>query len=307
MHGRTTTRAVALALSVVVLGGCSGGDGATPSEADLMNPGKGPLGKLLGLGESSASQAAKHLALEQAIADCMKDEGWEYRPRAEPVGATFAEEYDEQMADPVAYGERYGYGVVRTWESLAEAENQPSQPNDPNEAYLATLTDGEVRAWWTALSGLSEAAFDAAADGEPPPLDEQGCYGKAQALVHGDSPAQDPAVEEALIDALQHIGDDPAMKAATERWAACMRRQDPSYRWATSDDIVLDLSARIEEATAVDEVDDAAIEALRQEEITIWAADHACLVEADVHQVRREVEQRLADDLVAQFPSLADG
>ena len=301
---RIRNRVVLLGWGLVVLAGCGGSDGAATSDADLMNPGKGPLGALLGFAESSATQAAEHLAVEQAIAECMKDEGWEYRPRAKPVGAAFAEDQDEQMADPIAYGERYGYGIVRTWESMEDAAADPAQGTDPNEDYLASLSAEEAQAWWASLTGLSELMFDDPAEPTPPPLDEQGCYGRAQAQVHGDSPTQDPAVEEALLDAIGRIDDDPAMKAANERWATCMQRRDPSYRWATSDDIVVDLSDRIDQAADVGE---AAIEAVRQDEVTIWAADHACLVEAGVYEVRRDVEQHIVDDLLQQFPSLASG
>lgn len=304
MRGPITKQVAGAVLALAVLAGCGGNDGVSSSKADLMNPGKGPLGQLLGLGESAASQAAKHLAVEQAIAECMKDEGWEYRPRAKPVGAAFAEDQDEQLADPIAYGERYGYGVVRTWESAEDAMSDLSPDADPNEAYLATLTPDEAQAWFSSLTGLSEAAFDAAAALTPPPLDEQGCHGRAQAQVHGDSPTDDPAVEEELIDAFGRIDDDPAMKAANERWSACMQGKDPSYRWATSDDIIDELSTRIDEAADVGE---AAIEAVRRDELTLWAADHECLVEADVYEVRRDLEQRVADDLVAQFPELATG
>jgi hypothetical protein len=54
------------------------------------------------------------------------------------------------------------------------------------------------------------------------------------------------------------------------------------------------------------EVDQAAIDDLRVEELQIWADDQTCQGKSDLLQVRRDVEQRMVDDLLAEFPELGE-
>src|SRR5687767_10677743 len=103
---------------IVTLSACGGGGGEGADD-----DGMGPLAELMGWGvQEPAEQRRLELEREQAIADCMRAEGWEY----EPVdwSAQMPEESEEDMAlfaDPEAFGAKYGYGVARNYE-LYEAE-----------------------------------------------------------------------------------------------------------------------------------------------------------------------------------------
>ena len=52
------------------------------------------------------------------------------------------------------------------------------------------------------------------------------------------------------------------------------------------------------------EVDEAAIEDLRAEELRIWVDDQTCQDEVDLLQVRRDAEERLVAEIVEEFPEL---
>ena len=130
-RSRITGLVVTGALALAACGGGGGGSG------DADEDGMGPLAELMGWGVTEpAEQRRQELEREQAIAECMRAEGWEY----EPVdwSAQMPETSEEDMAlfddDPEAFGEKYGYGVARNYE-LYEAEgiesgDGPGMPGD---------------------------------------------------------------------------------------------------------------------------------------------------------------------------------
>lgn len=327
--------AVLAAMAIVSVSACGGGSSG-PSEADLLDPTKSPLAKVLGYDISAADQKVQQLEMEQAVAECMKAEGWEYKPvdySSMGGNSAWEAEYEEQMADPVAYGEKYGYGIVRNDELNAEANEQGDGNTweDPNGDYLNSLSMEEQQSYQETLYGKQD--YSSLEEGEefvPPPLEEQGCYGKAQ-LESGNAAMNDPDVMAKLNDYYEGIENDPDLVAANKVWAACMADIDQSYEWKSPDEIWNDLSIRLEEAKGYTvtesedgmgwstdspldedgnwvepEADEAAIEQLRKDEIAIWKDDHGCQGEAKILQVRRDIEQRLADELLEEFPELGE-
>jgi hypothetical protein len=330
--GRVARRGAAAAVvAMMVMAGCGSGSSG-PSQAELLDPTNSPIAKLLGYDISPADQKVKQLETEQAVADCMKDEGWEYKPQDySSMGGNTAweDEYAEQMADPVAYGEKYGYGIVRQ----NDLNNQMNEDGvntyeDPNQDYLNSLSMEESQAYQEALYGKqSMEPMDDSEEYIPPPIEEQGCYGKANAEVYGAA-MSDPDIQTKMNDFYENAENDPDLVAAGKVWATCMSEIDQSYEWKTPDDIWNDLYNRLQEAqgytpttyedgsTGFDspmdadgnyvepEVDEGKIEQLRTDEIAIWADDFKCQGEAKILQVRRDVEQRLVDDLLEEFPEL---
>src|SRR5215216_4106318 len=86
-----------------------------------------PLAAMFGEPESEAEMRAKQLQQEEAVAGCMKAEGWEYTP---------------------GYGEQHGYGIVYSFETYElpyldadgnYAEDSPMNGRefeDPNADYV---------------------------------------------------------------------------------------------------------------------------------------------------------------------------
>src|SRR5215216_1790415 len=74
-----------------------------------------PLAAMFGEPESEADMRAKQLQQEEAVAGCMKAEGWEYTP------VDYAAQWNDMPAyeDPntPGYGEQHGYGIVYSFET----------------------------------------------------------------------------------------------------------------------------------------------------------------------------------------------
>lgn len=338
---RRASLATGACIALTVLLAACGGGGSDEPAADLNDPTQGPLAKLLGFDVSPADQRAKELEVQQVLVECMKAEGWEYQPvDYSAMNGSFTEEFEEQISDPQAYGEKYGYGVVRGYE--LQPDFSSSGFEDPNMDYLNSLTMAEQQEYNAALYGeQSFVEADAIVEGDEgeatefvmPSLEEQGCYGQAQLEVYGESPLNDPDMQERLNELFEDSESDPAMTEAYESWASCMAERDPSYEFANPNEVINGFYDRLntlqgfepfDEAgdgsggvivsgTSSDgptdeqlEIDEADLEELRQDELSTWADDWACQQEVDLAQIRRDVEQRLADDLVAEFPELGE-
>lgn len=312
--------------------GSSGDNGAR----DDLNPQNGPLAKLLGYDISPAEQREKELDVQQFLVECMRTDGWEYEAVDYNASNPYQDEYAEQIADPKAYGEKYGYGVARGYELNGDGGGG-NEFVDPNQDYVESLSGDEETEYYASLYGKQDD--QAVSEGDvyvPPPLEEQGCYGKAQADVYGESPYNDPDISTRLNELFEDSANDPAIADANEVWATCMGERDASYEWASPDAIYQYLYDKLSELQGItpatfeegssggsvvvagtDAVDggggqpepiaDADLEELRAEELQIWNDDQACQSSADLAQVRRDVEQRMVDDLIADFPELGDG
>ena len=51
--------------------------------------------------------------------------------------------------------------------------------------------------------------------------------------------------------------------------------------------------------------DEAALEALRQEELAVWQQDNGCQQDTNIADIRHDIEQEFADQMRADFPELA--
>lgn len=320
-------RALILAAAAAVfLSACGGGDSSSEDEpaGNPNDPRNSPLAQLLGWGGDTAEQRARDLEVQQQMAQCMQDEGWEYQPvdwNAQ-MGDLNAE-FEMQLSDPEAYGEKYGYGVVRGYESQGDMMNG-STFEDPNQDYMMSLTPDEMEAYQEALYG-EQPEF---VDGEEfvmPPIEEQGCNGQAMLAVYGENSAMTNSdVQERVSEMFESMDADPDVADAIDAWAACMREQDASYEWESPEDVINSFYDRLNElqgfgsmddggmtmsTTAVGpggmpEIDEADLEELRQDELTTWRHDWDCQQEADIAQVRRDAEERMVDELLAEFPEL---
>ena len=105
----------------------------------------------MGYDISPADQKAKELQLQQSIVECMKADGWEYSAVDYSAGNFYDDEYQEQLADPVAYGEKYGYGVVRGYDLGQEQSTQTFE--DPNSDFVNSLSPDEQTQYYESLYG----------------------------------------------------------------------------------------------------------------------------------------------------------
>ena len=206
---RTVTRPhrtlLALAcLSATSLVAC--GAGSKDESQSASSEEVGPLGELLGWGYDPAESRKKELEREEAVALCMKDAGYEYIPVDYAAQFPESAEQDEQFTNPEEFGKKYGYGIVFNYNlyerpgATGGADN-PIDPavdegfQDPNWEYQQTLSPQEQEAYQETLSGdpsIWESAGDDPESFVSPPLEDQGCYGKAQLAVYGESVVREP-------------------------------------------------------------------------------------------------------------------
>ncbi len=246
-------RTACAAAAMVLVAGCGSasgdGDGGDSSAYES------PMAELFGWNEQSspAEQRAQQLAVEEFVAECMRAEGFEYNPVDwDAQFSGFADEDADLFNDPDAYGEKYGYGVVHNYEQYEEpymlgedGEGGIGGPvfEDPNAEYVESLSEREREDYYTVLYGdqsfYEEAAvtfstIDGASEGDvasseafvPPPLEEQGCQGKAQAEVYGeDQFGFDPDVQARLEDFFTQLQDDPEIQDAEQDWLDCMNEK----------------------------------------------------------------------------------
>lgn len=235
-RGAVTT-ASAVALCVGSLGACSvGGDG--PQEpvtiAGAIGPGADPFG----------TDAATIEAAEDAVANCMIEQGWEYIPFG--IGpldqGTPAQKYNWAYDEEVVRAQ--GLGIVGQYlnggQGVMFGENV--ELVDPNTAYLETLTASEREAWNVALNGTEDEQvasmtritfFDPSSGTEGTLFGSNaGCFGLAFDLIYGDMGQPDDVVAalRAQWDALQDtIEADPRTLALEATWVGCMRASGYNY------------------------------------------------------------------------------
>jgi hypothetical protein len=237
---------VAIAASCAVLAACgaSGGDGGGEPATTTISP----LAELMGwTNESPTESRRKQLRVEELVADCMREQGWEYQPvdyGAMDMGSTDPD-WELQMNDPQAFGEKHGYGIAYNYE-LYEAPSLSGQTTDstggpigpagpsitdPNSEYVESLSDSEMEDYYESLYGKQTMEMPVAAEGDSAVAvtavaltpEEQGCYGQASAEVYPQNDTMnDPDIQERMNEYWEDQQHSPELQAAYEDWRDCL-------------------------------------------------------------------------------------
>ncbi|NED95383.1 hypothetical protein G1H11_08655 [Phytoactinopolyspora alkaliphila] len=222
------------AAALVLTAGCSASGSGT--DTDDGHNATGPLAEFMphspattGLGghgfrltdeppEHSDHEILHQRRIEELVAECMRDAGFEYVPESLENDDTGLPAFDEAYAlEPGEFAEQYGYGLTTI--TFTGAANEPEQ-DGPND---------DIR---DALSESARKAYDAALWGEQNEdsgiRDSTGCYDQAHAKAGDDGPTLDeisvefdPLFED--VDALfDRVRRDPRVSAAVGDWQECM-------------------------------------------------------------------------------------
>lgn len=210
-------------------------------------------------------------------------------------------------------------------ESLTESER---------EQYYISL-NGDPSIW----EGSEDEDFV-----QPAP-EEMGCQGIASAEIWEQSPADsDPDIQDRMNDYWENMESDPRLQDAYADWRDCMGDTIADLAVNdvpvdTPDDIYGYFDSRkymlmgLEMVPYDPETDDgsepyvmamvdadgngvayqgeqqaipgADLEELRQEELALWQQDFDCQKDAEISDVRLDLEQEFADQLRTEFPELA--
>lgn len=275
---------------------------ACASEPDDPPADTSPLAEVLGWGmatggrsdqpEVSQVQQERQRQVEELIATCMAESGFEYVPV--PLEQRLAGPYDEAYAlDADDFAAQYGYGATTL--------PPPEEPTDPNLAIVAGLPPDEQQAYRRALWGdaaVGGPATDAGGSGV-------GCQTWANNEVYDVEPGGEAAGHRRFAELFQELNrlwerieNDPRLAGSDRAWAACMAEAGyPDFD--RPHDAQQSVFHRLAQIRADGEPDEAALAALREYERALAPVDRACQ-EEHVDAPRRAVAYEWEAEFVAE-------
>ena len=313
-----------LAALTLLLSGCSGSDedatGAS-EEAEQTSPLSEYLSAVYG-GDLSPEEQEKKFAeeqreMEELVAQCMQEQGFEYTP-ATNSGAFYGGDGTEWQPDDRDWVAQYGYGAVNS--PFSEEPPPEEEFVDPNADYVASLSESEQTAFYEALHGPMPTEDEMAEGGEfEYDWTTAGCQGAAQHEVAGEDPSQSEEFKP-LFDAINELYMDmpswPGMAELDAEWAACMDgaghggHANPMEAQTSIHDELNKIyeGSMSEDGGMTGEPDQAAIDALGEREIELALADLDCREETDYRdrsaEITREVEEQFIEDHKAELDAM---
>lgn len=275
---RLLVPAVAVLAASSVLVACSH-DGTTTDKV-------GPISALYDAMWGEDYQVADSIRYEEAVATCMKENGFEYTPTPMEDTTAMAGPMPQADWDPVANAKVDGYGIALFLGLDDDDDNSGFAKGDPNRIYYDALSDEEQAAYSQALHGT-------------PTLDEPdpesywttgGCYGEAfHEVYESQNNWPDMDTPSVMDDYWQFVSDkvenDPRIGKAATKWSACMSNK--GYQFTELADARESIQQRYDDLLAVDWTTqgwEADLAALRADEIATATADAQCRVKAGVDQ-----------------------
>ncbi|MET2012256.1 hypothetical protein ABXJ56_11925 [Microbacterium chocolatum] len=302
MSTTSRRRAGLLLAGILLLSGCTA---ATQTQDRPVSP----IDEYLLAGEGTAMSAqerreagdARLLAREEVIAECMKEQGFDYIPAPPtPLGFDFNTWGSPELDDP-DWIDRWGYGIVDGPDQV-----QVTIPDDPNEAIVEGLTDSERTAYYEALVG-SPDAYDA--DGLYDPS-QGGCLGEAEIADAADDPLRGDrfrALNDAVLAFYAELNEQQDIVALNARWAACMADEGEDG-FASPLDPISEINVALQELVSEGGEtawDNPEIERLRERETALAHVDARCREAVDYRaaeeKVRFEAEERFVADNRAEL------
>lgn len=241
---------VALALFGGACGGGDDDDGAEKASGTVNSP----IAELLGYSTDPSDQKAQQQQfieqerkVQEAVADCMKKEGFEYTPMDPSQFAGAGPFSDDIPFDSKEWAEKYGFGMSTTiGENGPFGREEPGNaPQDPNAKYVESLSEGEREAYQKALFG-EQPEFDPTETESSGPINFQpsGCEGNARKTADKGQAFYTEFGEE-MNDLYQSIESDPQIVAASKTWATCMKKA--GYEYETPQAMYEDANTKVQE------------------------------------------------------------
>lgn len=298
----------ALGIALVIgLAGCSLLPGAE-AELDWEDS---PLGTYLnsqqGMSEEEMNDhfAAQQQEVEEFVAECMTEEGFEYIPVDQSQNGAVISSGDEWDPESREWVEEYGYGAV----NFPGRDDQPDPGTefvDPNQEYVESLSESEIAVYYETLYGPQPTEEELSEDGsyEYDP-ENAGCYGRAQLEVGGGDPYSSEEFKplvDAINDFYTDLGTNPALTDLNAAWSSCMAAAGyPGF--ATQSDaqnsIYDELNAYYEDQTEYVE-DDPALDEIQEREIALALVDLDCRESTDYRQQSLRVQFQLEEQFVQE-------
>ena len=235
---------------------------------------------------------------EQAISECMKEQGFTYTPTPANEMLDIPSAEESAMPPTREWVAEHGYGMVE----FALRQHDDTTTSDPDTEYRKSLSDSEQAAWEKAYTG---ASADINSSPEEQTWEDQGCSGKAEHELTKGGP-RPPILDEASAFRTTAL-TDPKIVAILDDWSACM--SDAGYPGQPHKGWTGDMDAKIQafmdehrDATA----SDPAVTALKAQEITIALADWDCADKVDLDTRTFDALTDLEKDFIAEHQGELD-
>lgn len=291
---RTTSTALLL-VSTLALAACGGEDEATGSATE------GPLSEFFAdvYGDWDEEKAqAEQMEIEEAVARCMVEQGFEYQP-VDQSGMSFTSSTEDQ--DTEEFAAEHGYGFSVPIEPSEEEQAAMDAWVDPNQEYVEAMSESEQTAYYEALYG-DMASMEYDEDAEMPEYDPStaGCQGAAQEEVYGDQNAlyeseEMVAFNEATTQLYEDVAADPRLQEVDTAWSECMAEAGFTG-YATPQEAMDDMMERSnalwEDGSAEGPSEEAQQEVQDLERDTA-VADFACKEDVGYEKVQLDVQREL--------------
>ena len=309
---RTASTLAAIAVAATfALTGCSGGPGGgggdtlTYEDSPLdkyLEPVNGPMDEERWIAESKT--------VEELVAACMAEEGFEYTPVDQSQHMSFEDDFEERNTEEWVASN--GWGMVQTKEEMEAQQQEAEEFVDPNQPYIESLSPSEQEAYFATLHGAGPSEEELNEDGSYEySWEEAGCNGAAQHEVQGSSYWEDEEFADliASMNALwEELPKQPEIAELNEKWSACMA--DAEYtELATRSDAQ---NVIIEEQNAFwsgeNPVEPTAEEltTLKQKEIDVALADFRCAKDLDYDNVQLRAQFALEEQFISDHKSELD-
>ncbi|MET9873155.1 hypothetical protein ABZZ36_00730 [Actinacidiphila glaucinigra] len=283
---------VAAAAGVLVLAGCSQGDGgsaAPAAPAETVGSGGGDRAPSPSTGGVAIPEGADEVTrqvytTENAIAACMRKKGFTYTPRVSGVGAAAGPVDGQDYELAKEYREKFGFGFFAPAvypndpDIVGSKAHEAREATSPDRAYLDALPPAQRKAYDKAMGSAKQLA-----SGKKVLL--PGCvkegiekgYGPEQSQAELDR--EHAANEERDRAAKQALNGDPRLISLAQGFASCLR--DEGIAVTTTQptaigDMVKFATIKLLPQDGVQKMDQDAARAKLAQEITIARKDLEC-------------------------------
>lgn len=218
MTARVARPLIVVTVAALGLAGC-GGTGGKEKDPEDAGPLAAIFEEIYGDWDEETA-AAQSMKVEEAVAACMAEEGFDYTPVDQSQGIVEMDDLDVEWGTP-EFAEQYGYGITTDPWGSSEVTHEPDEWFDPNQEYVESMSQAEQEAYYAALWG--NPVYDDEGETEYD-WREHGCQGKAQHEVYeGGEATEDYAdLEDEMTALWEQVETDPRRGEIDADWAACM-------------------------------------------------------------------------------------
>lgn len=312
-----------IVIGALLLTGCSSKSDEEKSKASAGETVQSPLEKrlpyLFDFTVDQEERQAHNLRRETALAECMKDQGFEYTPNIfEDVDHSIATPSDEPQVNTLRYAEKYGYEFFINPASVNGYVNDPDEYvyTNPDQEYFDSLSESEQQDYLDALDGPPE----------PPELDaeqasqwlsnpeNQGCYGIVSTQVF-DYTRLDFYNESIVVEFSKDLENlperylqDPTIVALNETWAQCLTSKGYNYNSPAeakqgaqdSYDEVYQITRTADGYESNTQASDEAVAKATKEEIALATADYQCRDKTGYTKVFQTAQKEIEEAYIVE-------